>query len=82
MKNKAFTLVELLIVITIALLLISIIFGTVRNGQSGSTVQYDAYLYPKEAQAQAQQQAAEQLRIQNELLREQIELKKQELEKK
>jgi prepilin-type N-terminal cleavage/methylation domain-containing protein len=73
MKNKsAFTVIELLTVIAIVVILFSLVFASVRHLNS-TTI--DPYWFPEQAQAKAQQDMADQMRVQNELLRRQIELK-------
>ena len=73
MKNKsAFTVIELLVVIAMAAILFGLIFASVRH-LNDTTI--DPYWFPEQAKAKAQQDMADQMRIQNDLLRRQLELK-------
>lgn len=75
MKNKfAFTVIELLVVIAIVAILFSLVFASVRHLNA---ITIDPYRFPEQAKAKAQQDMADQMRIQNELLRRQLELKEQ-----
>lgn len=69
MKNKAATLIEILIAVSIVTLLFAAIFGV--GMQMNSDQPINAFLFPKQAQAQAQQQLAKEIAEQNRLMREQ-----------
>ena len=73
MKNKsAFTLIKLIVVIAIVAIVFCIVF-LCSNSINSTTI--DPYWFPEQAKAKAQQDMADQMRIQNELLRRQLELK-------
>ena len=75
MKNKsAFTLIKLIVVIAIVAISFSLVFASVKH-LNATTI--DPYWFPEQAKAKAQQDMADQMRIQNELLRRQLELKEQ-----
>ena len=71
--KKGFTLIELLVVVSILLILASLVVGVIKAG-SNLTTEINAMVFPEAAQAQASQKLAEEVRIQNDLLRRQIEL--------
>ena len=61
-----------MVVIAIVAILFSLVFASVRH-LNATTI--DPYWFPEQAKAKAQQDMADQMRIQNELLRRQLELK-------
>ena len=81
-KLKAFTLIAVMIVVSIVCLLGAIVGSAIYGGASSQTVQYNPYLFPRQAQAQATIDMAEQLRIQNQLKERELEMKERELKAK
>lgn len=71
--EKAFTLIELLVVITIVAILGSLIFAGFNLNQDN---QLNPILFPREANAQANQQLVKEMAEQNRLMREMLEKKK------
>ena len=65
--KKGFTLLELLVVITIVVIMEALTFGVIKSQQYDSNEPLNPMIYPREAQAQA-------LQRQNELLERQIQL--------
>jgi len=75
MKNKsAFTVIELVILLVICTLVFILIYG-VATSHKNSHDAINPWIFPEQAMAKAQQELADQMRIQNELLRRQLELK-------
>lgn len=68
--KKAFTLIELLITISIVCIFFAVIFGIFKTSQVDSSQPLNPFYFPHEANAQANQKLAEEIAEQNRLMRE------------
>lgn len=67
MKNKGFTLVELLVVIVIIAALAGLIAGGVHNARRAQQFTIEERYYPDQVRARAEQEQTEELRRANDL---------------
>lgn len=83
MKNKGFTLVELLVVVSILVVVGALVLGGVRSCQNGVAF-FDAgeeYYYPEAVHARVEEEQAQELRRANDLKERELNLREAEINK-